>query len=580
MKSFPQMMKVLALAALLSCACSPTPSEQPSGNDGLKSPANLSVVSMDPHSATLRWDAVDGAASYNWKLLEGSRETSRGSETATSVSVSGLKASTAYAFSVCAVNADVKSDFCNLSFTTPSEESPAPDIADGQCIDAPLRLDFSSAPVLGNSGMIRVFTENGSEVDRIDLADLASVTIREDGCMIPLQQITDASSFSTFMDAIHSGSRYRIEHYTPLRIKGNTLEIKLHNDVLEFGKTYYVTVDESVAGKAVASGEWTFTVKSAPTASTLRVSQDGSADFCTVQGALTYASSLGKAAEVTVEIAAGTYHEMLFLRDKNNVTIKGASRSSTVISYPNNESYCAGSGGSATSRPAKGSAVGKSGGRGLALVESCDNLRIENLTIENTFNQEKGQAETIYFNSSGSLAIEDCNLLSWQDTFLTKGRVWVHNSLIAGHVDFIWGYPEVCLFEDCEIRSRAAGYIIQARVQPAGAKGFVFLNCKLTADETVKNGSVYLGRSAGQADCYDHVVYVNCSMSPAIAASGWYTNPSPNPSAATATAGWREFGSTDGSGNALSVGARASCSRQLSASEAEAYASRAAVLGW
>jgi pectin methylesterase-like acyl-CoA thioesterase len=51
--------------------------------------------------------------------------------------------------------------------------------------------------------------------------------------------------------------------------------------------------------------------------------------------------------------------------------------------------------------------------------------------------------------------VENCSLISWQDTFLCKGYVWVHNSLIAGHVDYIWGYPNACLFEDCEIRSRA-----------------------------------------------------------------------------------------------------------------------------
>ena len=168
-------------------------------------------------------------------------------------------------------------------------------------------------------------------------------------------------------------------------------------------------------------------------------------------------------------------------------------------------------------------------------MESCDNLVLENLTIENTYSipSHKGQAETIYFNSNYKLTVENCSLISWQDTFLCKGKVWVHNSLIAGHVDYIWGYPEACLFEDCEIRSRAGGYLIQARVPSVSNKGFVFLNCKLTAESGVKD---------------------------------------------TATSGWREYGSVDASGKAV-TGHNAS-GKVLTAAEAEPYSSRQSVLGW
>ena len=392
--------------------------------------------------------------------------------------------------------------------------------------------------------------------------------------------INNDSPFHTFMDALHS-NQWRIVHYTPFRISGKTLEIKLHNEVLAFGETYYVTVDESVAGKAFGKDDFPFTVKGAPSGNTLRVSADGSADFCTVQGALSYASRFVKKDDaVTIEVGEGTYREMLFLRNKNNVTIQGASREKTVIAYPNNDSYETGSGASVSARPSLGASIGKSGGRCVFLVESCDNLVLENLTIENTYSipSHKGQAETIYFNSSNRMTIENCSLVSWQDTFLTKGKVWVHNSLIAGHVDYIWGYPEACLFEDCEIRSRAGGYIIQARVPSVSNKGFVFLNCRLTAEEGVADGKMYLARSGGSADYFDNVVFVGCTMGPVIAPGGWYTSPAPNPSAPTATSGWREYGSVDPSGKAV-TGHNAS-GRVLTASEAEPYSSRQAVLGW
>ena len=278
-----------------------------------------------------------------------------------------------------------------------------------------------------------------------------------------------------------------------------------------------------------------------------------------------------------MDIGEGTFPEMLFLRNRNNVTLRGVSREKTRIAYPNNDSYETGSGASVSSRPSPGASIGKSGGRSVFLVEGCDNLVLENLTIENTYSipSHKGQAETIYFNSNYKLTIENCALLSWQDTFLTKGVVWVHNSLIAGHVDFIWGYPKACLFEDCEIRARAGGYLIQARVPSASDKGFVFLRCRLTAEEGVKDGSMYLARSAGQSESFDNVTYVHCEMSPVIAPVGWFTNPSPNPATPTATSGWKEYGTTG-----VSTASRNNLGKLLTDAEAEAYASRSAVLGW
>ena len=543
-------------------------------------PQNVYLHGSTEHSLTFQWDPVDGAIGFNWKLTRDGAAVSDGSVTSRNVTVSSLDPGTTYAFSVCAVGpSNVSAYSAVVEATTQGNPPVVIPFPQKICVDEPLVLPMDKKPVLGSSGLIRVFTTDGKEVDRIDLADLATVTVRDDGVMIPKAQITAETVLNTFMDVLKSGSRYRIVHYTPLRVRDDALEIRLHSGVLDFGTSYYLTVDESVCGKAVAAGEWPFTVKPRP--STLKVAADGSADFCTVQGALNFASTLSKDTEVTVEVGSGTFGEMLFLRDRNKLTIKGVSRDATVIRYPNNESYCGGSGASSTSKPTLGKAIGTPGGRGLFLVENCDELTLQDLTIENSFNQQKGQAETIYFNSGNNthrLTIENCALLSWQDTFLTKGRVWVHKSLIAGHCDYIWGYPDACLFEECEIRSRAAGYIVQARVPSASSKGFVFLRCTLTAESGVKDGSMYLARSGGDANVFDNVVYVNCTLGPVIAAAGWETTKAPNPSTPTATAGWREYGSVDPSGKAV-TGHNAS-GKVLTAEEAEPYASRAAVLGW
>ena len=509
---------LLALCAISSCGKGEEPAAPEQGQPVPSVPQNVKLHGATETSLTFQWDAVQGAASYKWKLTKDGSATSEGTANTRNVTVSSLEKATTYGFSVCATGPGGTSAYSAVVEGTTAGTKPVPPdpSATVLCVDAPLVISFE----------------------------------------------------------------YRIVHYTPLRVKGKTLEIKLHNEALSFGESYYVTVDASVAGKAVGKDDMPFTVKATPSGSTLKVAADGSGDFCTMQGALSYVSTLKKDDAVTVEIGEGTYQELLFLRNKNNVTIKGTSRDKSVIAYPNNDSYETGSGGSVSAKPSRDASIGKSGGRSVFLVESCDNLVLENLTIENTYSipSHKGQAETIYFNSNYKLTVENCSLISWQDTFLCKGKVWVHKSLIAGHVDYIWGYPEACLFEDCEIRSRAGGYLIQARVPSVSNKGFVFLNCKLTAESGVKDGSMYLARSGGDAKVYDNVVFVNCTMGPVIAASGWHTNKAPNPSTPTATSGWREYGSVDPSGKAV-TGHNAS-GKVLTAAEAEPYSTRQSVLGW
>ncbi len=558
---------VALTVALAAVACGKQPEPQPAE---LVVPQNVVLHSSGETSLTFQWDPVEGADGYAWRLTMGGASVQEGRVPKRNLTVTGLDPATVYRFCVCALAGDIASAYSTEIEAKTAGEPYVPPVpgAETVCVDAPIVLEYDTSPVLSAAGHIRVLDESGKEVDCIDLADMATVTVREsDGAMIPKAQITAESTFNTFMDALHCG-RWRIVHYTPLRIEGNKLIITLHNEALDFGKKYSVEVD------GVSKAD--FTTAPAPSKTAIRVAGDGSGDFCTIQRALSYAAE-----GATISVAHGTYREMLYLRDKKDITIKGDSRDGVRIVYPNNESYESGSGAAATSKPAIGSKTGASGGRGLFLVENCDNLRLENLTIENSFGEQKGQAETIYFNSGNNthrLTIESCSLISWQDTFLAKGRVWVHNSLIAGHVDYIWGYPEVCLFEECEIRSRAAGYIIQARVPKVTDKGFVFLNCSLTAEDGVSSGSVYLARSAGQSEVFDNVVYVNCTMSPAISASGWYSNPAPNPSAPTATGGWREFGSKDAAGKP--VNGHNAYGKVLSASEAQDYLSKESVLGW
>lgn len=582
--------------AVLACGQKDNPSggggdSEPS-TSGLSKPANVKLVEATETTLTFSWDAVSGADSYSYKLTASGVKTVTGSVTSTSVKIESLKASTEYTFQVLAMAGDKKSLYSNAlkAKTTggsvdPGDEVPIISI----CVDQPIVITTSATPVLGSSGLIQVYDGDGKVVDAIDMADMAKVTVREDGIMLPKEAITADTKYNTFMDAIQGTTgAYRVVHYTPIRVNGKSVEIRLHNGALAFGKKYTISADASCFGEPVTRADFALAVKSAPTGSTVKVAQDGSADFCTVQGALTYvATKTGKNDAVTIEIGEGTYPEILYLCQRNNVTLKGVSAEKTVIAYANSELWCTSTGSNVSSKPAVGNVINKPGGRSLFLVEGCDMLTLENLNIQNLVASTDGQAECLYFNGDGKkLVIEGCSLISWQDTFETKGSVYVHNSLIAGHVDFIWGNPSACLFENCEIRSRESGrYIVQARCK-SGDKGFVFLNCRLTVESGVSN--VNLARAnnhqkneidKGQPLTYDNVTYINCNMT-GVATAGWHTDPAPNPGTATATDGWKEYGSKDVNGNALSLSGRSSCARILTAAEAEPFSSKQAVLGW
>lgn len=551
------MKKCLMLAALLLAVmtgCQDKPDD--SFMLRLSTPTGVILHGSTETSLTFQWSLVSGATSYSWRLTEIANDAEKtGTTSNRNVRIDRLKKGTEYSFSVRAEAKDAVSGW-SKEITVATKGATTNPSAERMCVDAPLVLELESTPTLGNNGLVKVFKADGTEVDRIDLADISKVSIRKDGVMVPLQ----GASTGTFMDNLPSGGKSRTVHYTPFRISGRKLIIKPHCMALDFDTEYYVTVDESVCRKAVAAGDWKFTTKIAPSSSSIRVAADGSGDFCTLQRALTYVED-----NSVVSLAPGTYEGLLYLREKKNVSIKGDSRDNVRIAYPNNESYMSGS-----------------SARCLWLIENCDNLVLENLTIENTFGELKGQAECIYFNSGNNshrLTIESCTLLSYQDTFLCKGEVWVHNSFIAGHCDFIWGYPKVCLFEGCEIRARAAGYIVQARVPQADYKGFVFYMCSLTSDEGVKDESVYLARSSGDSSVYDNVVFVKCTMGPFVNKAGWLGSPAPNPSVPTATTGWREYGSVDNAEKPV-TGSRSAFGRVLTADETAAYSSREAVLGW
>lgn len=470
--------------------------------------------------------------------------------------------------------------------TAPEQDTPEPQdlVTDsftgypsgqGACVDSYLTMTFSTPPQAGTSGEIRILDADGNVADMIDMADIAALSGG-------IPAMTESTVFTTAMDAVGSAEAgYRIVYYEPIRTEGNTIVIRPHSDKLEYGGTYRVEIDADAiiadGFDGVVGDTWTFTVKEAPEYDGEVSVGSRSCDFMTVQGAINYAMYCGQSREMTICVTDGIYREPLYIHNKNRLTIRGESRENTILRFASSNEYIPGVGKGVEEAPEPGEQVGEIGGRAVILVENCDLLCLENISLENSYGHG-AQAEVIYFNcDNGRLIAKDCNLSSEQDTIELKGWCLFEGCTITGDVDFIWGYARAALFESCEIHSCDAGYIVQARCKK-GDRGFVFKDCRITALGNVEDGSVYLARSGGNSSEYDNVTYIGCRMDYHISADGWYSRTAPTPANADPENGWKEYGNTNLYGNPLDVSGRYSGSIQLTESDAAAlYGDREAI---
>lgn len=471
--------------------------------------------------------------------------------------------------------------------------------------DTRLQLRFDAPPEIGTAGQIRVYRGDGALVDTIDIGGAAVYA----GGETQARYAPANTEIDRIGNRVPHLRQWRFVHYRPITVQGRIATIQLHDNVLDWGTGYTVTIDDGVLRgrrggaefRGIAGGGWRFTTRAAPASPiAVTVDDDGPADFRTVQGALNWQMTQGcttcphAAADKSILIRRGTYSGMLFLRDVNRLTIRGESRGGTVVRAENWDAFNPGTG---ASRPQPGTAlspIGRDpalgtrrvlgGGRSVLLVEDSDALRLTRFTLQNGHVKEAGaasQAEALYFNAStrdGSrLAATAMNFLSTQDTVQVKGWVWIYDSLIAGDVDFVWGSPYAMLIEASEIRTIAdtvqpelGGYVFQSRAV-RGYPGFVVLRSRLTAGPGVPKGATYLARSAGRARAAgfctaaptgwplvdanlfcDAIAYIDTRMGAHIAPAGWFVTPPPN-LAPGAHEGWREWGSRAADGSPLSL---------------------------
>ena len=136
----------------------------------------------------------------------------------------------------------------------------------------------------------------------------------------------------------------------------------------------------------------------------------------------------------------------------------------------------------------------------ISFVNSTDTYAEYEVAKTKT-NDTQGVAVLVQADKS---AFGRCEFYGYQDTLYAQvGRQYYLECYIEGHTDYIFGYDATAYFDQCTINSIGAGvennnggYVVATKGNTTTPIefGYVFDNCKFTADENTMLGSVSLAR--------------------------------------------------------------------------------------
>lgn len=251
---------------------------------------------------------------------------------------------------------------------------------------------------------------------------------------------------------------------------------------------------------------------------TIVVTRDGTGNYRNIQDALESVRAFMDFT-VVIYIKNGVYKEKVIVPSwLKNVHLVGESADKTIITYDDH------------------ARIGNMGTfRTYTVKVEGNDITFKDLTIENNAAQ-LGQAVALHTEGDRLMFI-NCRFLGNQDTVFTGSegtRLLFTNCYIEGTTDFIFG-PSTVLFENCTIHSKKNSYITAASTPGHIEFGYIFRNCKLTAEPSADK--VYLGRPWRP---YAATVFINCEMGKHIRPEGWnnWRNPENEK-----TARYAEYGS-------------------------------------
>jgi hypothetical protein len=477
--------------------------------------------------------------------------------------------------------------FCTSASATPVALVPVNGAANVNP-DTHLVLHFAGPPTVGHAGRIRIYDAADDKlVDELDMSIPAGPTERAAGPYPPYlatpydyegPRRTNADTTPGTPSApgvAPAAGNYQLTiiggftdgfHFYPVIVHGNTATITPHHDLLRYGKTYYVQIDPGVL--TVADGsfkgvkDWRFSTKpGAPPADTRRVTvaADGSGDFATVQGALDWVPDR-HAGRVTIFVKNGDYEEIVYARNKHDVTVRGESRQGVRVHYANNEVFNPHPPNVGTNE-LPGTFPSR---RAAFALDHVRDMVLDNLTIATTAN---GQAEGLLLNGERTI-VKDVTIEGAGDALQTNGSAYFENIRLTGTGDTILGRGPA-YFRNCEIASRGAFMWVR---NTQANHGNVFDRCtfRATGGETVL---ARLPDNKGRNYPYAEAVLLDATLV-GIAPEGW--GPIDGDAAHVR---FLEFNSRAANNKPVDVSRRHPASRQLDAETSARYRDPAWVLG-
>jgi pectin methylesterase-like acyl-CoA thioesterase len=239
---------------------------------------------------------------------------------------------------------------------------------------------------------------------------------------------------------------------------------------------------------------------------TIVVACDGTGQFRTVSEAVEVCRAFMDYHKV-IYIKKGVYKEKLIVPQwLQNIEICGEDRDRTIITYDDHANIAY-------------APTGKGMGtfRTYTVRVDANDITFRNVTIENNA-PKLGQAVALH-TQGDRLVFVNCRFLGNQDTVYTgmpRTRLLFKDCYIEGTTDFIFG-PSTAWFENCDICCKANSYITAASTPQDADYGYVFNNCRITAQSGITK--VYLGRPWRD---YGYTLFMNCELPAAILPEGWH----------------------------------------------------------
>lgn len=405
--------------------------------------------------------------------------------------------------------------------------------------DTHLVLRFAENPTVGNQGWIKVYdARTGEIVDSLDMSIPAGPTKSRtygpdcDYAKVPYDYSRDfmATNRNT-VPGTPSGTaeptppEYQLTiiggftdafHFHPIIVHDNVATIYLHNNMLEYGKKYYVTIDEGVLNIADGSfkgvskeDRWSFTTKSeAPQGQTLVVDASGAGDFNTVQGALDHIPDFCEE-WYNIEVKAGDYEELVYARNKTHVRISGSGSDVTKVHYPNNEVF--------NPHPMtvktnewRGTFPSR---RAAFMLDNCHDIVIEDIYIATDL---RGQAEGLLLNGE-RIALDNVYIKGSGDALQANGTIYMNECTLDGDGDTILGRGSLFAYKSRFLCT--AGPFSWVR-NGADDHGNVFVECSFASSTGRPVDYGRTGTNHGTKYPHAEFVLINCRVKDIIP-QGW-----------------------------------------------------------